>query len=229
MRTLVVAGEYPWPVNSGSRLRLATVLKGLARAGPVDLFAMLPSARLDIDPPDDTLGLRRVAHVAFDDRPPSGPGRLAVLARPRVPFEFPRPDGGEVLRSLARFIDGPYDLVWYFGMRPFILSQGMVAGPAVLDLVDLEDQKIAARSAIPLDPSAGGTARLRRLGGRAFSAQESGRWRRLQVAAGRSVAATVVCSELDARRAASTGIPRVEVVANAYPEVADPIGQCAGR
>jgi glycosyltransferase involved in cell wall biosynthesis len=225
MRTLVVAGEYPWPVNSGSRLRLATVLRGLTSGGPVDLFSMLPRARLDIDPPDDTLGLRRVAHVAFDDRPPSGLGRLSLLTRPRVPFEFPRPDGGRVLRSLARFLDGPYDLVWYFGMRPFILSQGMVAGPAILDLVDLEDQKITARSAIPLDSSAGHAARLRRVGGHAFSAQEARRWRRLQVAAGRSAAATVVCSELDARRAATTGVPRVEVVANAYPEIAEPVGR----
>ena len=225
MRTLVVAGEYPWPVNSGSRRRLATVLRGLTRIGPVDLFAMLPEARVDIDPPDDTFGLRRVAHVSFDDRPPSGMGRLEVFARPRVPFEFPRPDGGDALRSLTRFIDGPYDLVWYFGMRPFILSQGMVAGPAVLDLVDLEDQKIAARSAIPLGPSVGAAARLRRFGGHVFSAQESRRWRRLQVAAGRSAAVTVVCSELDARRAATTGIPRVEVVANAYPDIAEPVGR----
>ena len=225
MRTLVVAGEYPWPVNSGSRLRLATVLRGLTRCGPVDLFAMLPRARVDIDPPDDSFGLRRVAHVAFDDRPPSGLGRLGLLARPGIPFEFPRPDGGGVLRSLTRFLDGPYDLVWYFGMRPFILSQGMVSGPAILDLVDLEDQKITARSTIPLATSAGSAARLRRVGSHAFSAQEVRRWRRLQVAAGRSAAATVVCSELDARRAATTGIPRVEVVPNAYPEIAEPVGR----
>ena len=225
MRTLVVAGEYPWPVNSGSRLRLATVLQGLTRCGPVDVFAMLPNARTDIDPPDDTLGLRRVAQVAIDDRPPSGAARLAVLARRAVPFEFPRPDGGRALRSLTRFLDGPYDLVWYFGMRPFVMSTGMVAAPSVLDLVDLEDQKIAARSAIPVAASAGLATRLRRSGAQAFSALEVRRWRRLQVAAGRSVAATVVCSELDARRARATGIPRVEVVANGYPVVAEPVGR----
>jgi glycosyltransferase involved in cell wall biosynthesis len=225
MRTLVVAGEYPWPINSGSRLRLSTVLKGLSRCGPVDLYSILPEARTDIDPPDDTFGLRRVGHVAFDNRPPSGFDRLAVLARPAVPFELPRPDGGRALRSLTRFLDGPYDLVWYFGMRPFILSDGMVAGPAVLDLVDLEDQKIAVRSTIPLAPSTGRGARARRLAGKAFSTVEARRWRRLQVAAGHRVTATVVCSELDAGRARTTGIPRVEVVANGYPEVDEPVGR----
>ena len=31
MRTLVIAGEYPWPTTTGSRLRLAMVVRGLRR------------------------------------------------------------------------------------------------------------------------------------------------------------------------------------------------------
>ena len=37
-----MAGEYPWPENSGSRMRLATVLRGLRRCGPVELFSFIP-------------------------------------------------------------------------------------------------------------------------------------------------------------------------------------------
>jgi glycosyltransferase involved in cell wall biosynthesis len=225
MRTLVVSGEYPWPVNSGSRLRLATVLRGLASCGPVDLFSVLPSARTDLDGPDPTLGIRRVAHVAFDDRPPTGARRLAAALHPATPFELPRPDGGRSLAALARFLDGPYDLVWYFGMRPLVLSRGMVAAPTVLDLVDLEDHKIAARSELATDAPADARVRLRRAAARAFSDEEARRWRRLQVAAGRSVTATVVCSGLDADRARASGVPRVEVVANAYPVPATPVGR----
>ena len=33
MRTLVIAGEYPWPVDSGPRTRLTTTLRGLRRCG----------------------------------------------------------------------------------------------------------------------------------------------------------------------------------------------------
>ena len=75
VRTLVVAGEYPWPCNSGSRLRLATVLRGLAACGPADLFSVLPSVRADIDPPDPAAGLDRVGRVAWTTgRPPASSG-----------------------------------------------------------------------------------------------------------------------------------------------------------
>jgi len=225
VRTLVVAGEYPWPVNSGSRLRLATVLRGLTRCGPVDLFSVLPTARTDIDPPDPLPGLERVGHVTFDDRPPAGVDRLVTAAR-GTPFELPRSDGGASLRALTRFARGHYDLVWYFGIRPLLLCDGMVAAPGVLDLVDLEDQKITARMAIPDSaPHRGAAGRARRAAARAFSAEEVRRWRRLQRSAGGRVAATVVCSDLDADRARAGGVPRVEVVPNAYRLVPEPVGR----
>ena len=227
MRTLVVAGEYPWPVNSGSRLRLASVLRGLVRCGPVDLFAALPTARTDIDPAPADAGLARVAHVAYDDRPPTGLGRARVAATPSLPFEAPRPDGGAVLAQLTAFAHGGYDLVWYFGMRPWLLAGGLEAAPAVLDLVDLEDRKIEARMAIPSDGMAGAAAGLRRAAARALSAEEVRRWRRLQRAAGRHAAVAVVCSELDAERARASGLPRVAVVPNGYREVAEPVGRTA--
>lgn len=222
----MVAGEYPWPENSGSRLRLATVLRGLARCGPVELFSILPIARADIDPPDPGLALDRVGHVAFDDRPPTGPARLAVAVR-GMPFELPRSDGGASLRALTRFAHGHYDLAWYFGIRPLVLTGGMVAAPGVLDLVDLEDHKIAARMAIGGPTPGGAGGRARQLAGRAFSSEEIRRWRRLQRSAGRQVAATVVCSELDAERATAGGVPRVEVVPNGYRPVAEPVGRVA--
>jgi len=222
----VVAGEYPWPENSGSRLRLATVLRGLARCGPVELFSILPGVRTDIDPPGPGAGVDRVGHVAFDDRPPTGPARLSV-ALGGVPFELPRSDGGASLRALTRFAHGHYDLVWYFGIRPLVLTGGLVAAPGILDLVDLEDHKIAARMAIAGPTSSGIRGRSRQLAGRAFSAEEIRRWRRLQRGAGRQVATTVVCSDLDAERATAGGVPRVEVVPNGYRRVADPVGRVA--
>ncbi|MGA2837456.1 MAG: glycosyltransferase family 4 protein [Acidimicrobiales bacterium] len=227
MRTLVVAGEYPWPPNSGSRLRLATVLRGLARCGPTDLFSVLPTARRDIDPPDPGTGLARVGHVSFEDRPPAGPGRLAAAVDRDRPFELPRDDGGAVLRALARFSRGHYDLVWYFGIRPLVLTGGMVAAPSVLDLVDLEDHKIAARMAIPTPAPSGPSSTARQLAARLFSGEEVRRWRRFQRAAGERVGTTVVCSDLDAERARAGGIPRVAVVPNGYRLVDEPVGRVA--
>ncbi|MGD0881403.1 MAG: glycosyltransferase family 4 protein [Acidimicrobiales bacterium] len=225
MRTLVAAGEYPWPENSGSRLRLATVLRGLTQCGPTDLFSILPAKRQDIDVPDPAIGLDRVGHVSFDDRPPSGLGRLAAAVDRSTPFELPRPDGGAALQALTRFCRGRYDLVWYFGIRPLVLTGGMVASPAVLDLVDLEDQKIAARRAVPGPHPAGLTSSARRLASRLVSADEVRRWRHLQRDAGTRVAVTVVCSDLDAERARAGGVPRVAVVPNGYRLVPEPVGR----
>ncbi len=225
MRTLVVSGEYPWPLNSGSRLRLDTMLRGLTACGPTDLFSILPIARTDIDPPDPGLGLERVGQITFDDRPPDGLARLHAAVDRYTPFELPRGDGGESLRALTRFARGRYDLVWYFGIRPLVMTGGMVAAPAILDLVDLEDHKIAARMAIPGASLSGPSSRTRQWAARAFSVEEAGRWRRLQQRAGGQVQVTVVCSELDAERARAGGVPRVEVVANAYRLVSDPVGR----
>jgi len=225
MRTLVVSGEYPWPEISGSRLRLATVLRGLVSCGPTELFSILPAARTDIEPPDESIGLDRIGHVAFDDRPPDGVRRLAVAASRSTPFELPRPDGGAALRALTRFAQNRYDLVWYFGMRSLVLTGGLVPAPAVLDLVDLEDAKITARMAIPITPGSGLPAAARRLAAQVFSAEEVRRWRRLQRQSGTRVATTVVCSALDAERARAGGIARVEVVPNGYRVVADPVGR----
>ena len=41
MRTLVVAGDYPWPEDRGPRMRLAMVLRGLRRCGPVELCSQV--------------------------------------------------------------------------------------------------------------------------------------------------------------------------------------------
>jgi len=221
---LVVAGEYPWPVNSGSRLRLLTVLQGLRRCGPTELFSVLPRVRIDIDPPDPGVDLARVGWVGVDDRPRSGTALLRSILQLATPLELPLQGGPDATRELVRFATGRYDLIWYFGVRPWALVGGLEATPTVVDLVDLEDRKIAARMSIPR-PSAGGPlARLRRSGANALSAEEMRRWRRLQRGAAAAASATVVCSDLDAVRAVEDGLLRVSVVANGYPRPARPVG-----
>lgn len=225
MRTLVVAGEYPWPENSGSRMRLITTLRGLCLCGPTELFSVVPSVRKDFDGPDESLGLARVARVGFDARAPGGLRRLSVVGRPTTPFELPWQDAPRVTRTLLRFTRGAYDLVWLFGVRPWVLTGGTAGAPVVLDLDDLEDQKITARLSIPGPPHSGIVGRARQWGGRALSAEERRRWTRLYRQAGRETATIVVCSHRDAERAAANGLSRVEVVPNAYPAVERPVGR----
>src|SRR4029079_14691961 len=47
MRTLVVSETFPWPVRSGSAMRIAHVVHALADLGPVPLFAMVDPARTE--------------------------------------------------------------------------------------------------------------------------------------------------------------------------------------
>ena len=220
MRTLMIAFEYPWPADSGSRLRLLSMVHGLGRCGSVDLFSVVPESRTDIDPPDGVRGLDRVGRVTVR---PTSIG-VAGLAHPLVPAEIPMHDRRRVTRALGRFASGRYDLVWCFDVRAWILSGRPDLAPVVVDLGDLEDYKIRARLAIGATV-AGPAPRVRRIPGRAWSTLEAWRWARVQRAASRRVDRTLVCSELDARRAVAGGATRVAVVPNGYPSPDHPAGR----
>ena len=225
MRTLVIAGEYPWPVDSGPRTRLTTTLRGLRRCGPVELVSVVSRFRSDFDPPDASMGLDRVARVGFDNRPPSGTALVPTVVRPSVPLGLPWRDRATVQRALARFASVHYDLVWFFGARPWVLSGEVVTAPTILDLDDLEDQKIVARLASPQPPAAGWPDRIRRSGSALVAGEEIRRWRRLERRAGARVSSVVVCSELDAGRARASGVSGVDVVPNGYRTPEHPVGR----
>src|ERR1700677_1605280 len=89
MRTLVVATEYPWPLNSGSRLRLANTVEGLSHCGPTELFSAVSKDRKDFAPPPAAQSPDRLERIAIDDRPPGPIDVARCLVRPSVPFEMP--------------------------------------------------------------------------------------------------------------------------------------------
>lgn len=228
MKSLVIAGEYPWPINSGSRIRLETVLRGLGSCGTAELFSLVPKTREDIGSAEGIPGLDRVAVVPYDSRPARGLGMLAALGRTDSPIELSHRDRPVAARALLRFASGSYDLLWYFTVRPWALLGGWdvaPALPAVLDVDDLEDRKIAARLTVQRTSARGVGERLRIRAARALSGDEARRWARLQAQASASCAATVVCSALDAERAVTGGLTRVEVVPNAYGLVGPPLGR----
>src|ERR1700694_4753504 len=161
MRTLVIAGEYPWPENSGSRIRLLTTLRGLRRCGPTELFCVVPHQRTDFDPPDQSLGLERGGRIGYDDSPASGLQLIATLARPSMPIGLPWRDRAFVGAGLERFATGQYDLVWCFGVRSWLLAGAPSFATTVLDFDDLEDQKILARLSVPRPPRPGVLGRAR--------------------------------------------------------------------
>jgi len=231
MRTLVVAYEYPWPANSGSRLRLLTTLHALGRNGATDLFSITSRERSDFGEPDRSFGLERVGRATVR----SGGFRLGRLVRPGLPSTLPIGDQRQVSAALVRFATGTYDLVWFFDVRAWVLAGAPDLAPTVIDYDDLEHYKIRARLAVDFAagrpvpvagrPTPTGLARWRRLPGRAFSLLEAHRWARLYCSASRRVAATVVCSPLDAERASLSGVMLVSVVPNGYARPLRPVGR----
>src|SRR5580658_921910 len=146
LRTLVVATEYPWPRDSGSRMRMATTLQALGRCGPLELFTAVSATRRDFAPPPPDLGLDRLERIAIDDRPP-GVGDLArFVSRPSDPFEMALRARPTVRAALDRFASGHYDLVWYFQAHAWVLSGAPRLAPSVVDLVDAENAKVEARA-----------------------------------------------------------------------------------
>ena len=225
MRTLVIAGDYPWPTDTGARMRLAMVLRGLEACGPTELFSVVSRWRTEFGGVEDTAGLARVDRFGFDNRTSSALHLVPTLFRPTMPLGMPWRDRRRARAALDRFVTGRYDLVWFFGMRPWVLTGGPRLAPGVVDLFDLEDQKIVARLAEPRPVADGVAPRIRRWAGDAVSREEARRWRRLQLRAARSCAVTVVCSDADAERATAAGLAPVTVVPNGYAAPTVPVGR----
>ena len=225
MRTLVIAGDWPWPGDTGSRLRLAMVLRGLLRNGPTELVSVVSKFRSDFETTDDGFGLASAVRVGYDNRTPGGLGLASTFVRPSMPIGLPWRDRDDVQRALVAPRRRDHDLIWVFGARSWVLA-GEPAQPAVVvDLDDLEDQKIAARLAVPRPPAPSLEARIRRAGSVAVAEEEMRRWRRLHRRIGRKSSAVVVCSEVDAERARSHGLAGPAVVPNGYPVVERPVGR----
>ena len=144
--------------------------------------------------------------------------------RPWLPFSLPVHERRTVLAALQEFVSGDYDLIWYYGLRPWVLAGTPSTVPVVLDIDDLEDQKIRARLSVPEPAPPSLPTRVRRWSAARFSEEEARRWRRLQDRAARAVGSVVVCSQLDADRLAPPRTTRVSVVPNGYP-VVDPLSQ----
>lgn len=225
MRTLVIAGDEPWPEDSGSRMRLGTVLRGLCRAGPVELVSVVSQFRKVPAMTEGVVDLAGFARVTFDNRPATGLGLLATLVRPTMPLALPWRGRSLVTEELGRHLSGRHDLIWYFGARAWVLSGAAAQpAPAVVDLDDLEDQKILTRLSLELPRAPSMAARLRRRAGDAVSREEARRWGRLHRRISARADAVVVCSDLDAARAAAAGLGRVEVVPNGYRLSRPPVG-----
>jgi glycosyltransferase involved in cell wall biosynthesis len=207
VRILFVSDEFPWPPDTGYRIRVANAFEAVASVATVDLFVAS-----DRRQPDD----RRVpAHVSINrlcaiDRPILRRTARSTLSwlrsgQPRAVAWRPWREILPVFEDFARAQS--YDAVWYSQTEVFVALAGgaAVAGTRVIvDTVDL--------------PSFKGRHRLgsRAVGDLAELAAERldlGRWRTYEDLAVETSDAVLVCSPLDRER---LGSGNVVVVPNGY-------------
>ncbi|HLI24950.1 MAG TPA: glycosyltransferase family 4 protein, partial [Acidimicrobiales bacterium] len=224
MRSLVLAQDFPWPLTSGSFLRLDAVVRALGALGDVDLFATV----LDVRDAPCTLPagvpVSRWTAASFP-RPDYSARRRGRWLAGRLPLEVVAQRLEGPRGELARWARPPYDFVWC-SKAPTYVGLGRPAyGPTVVDLDDLEDRKILARiqsGALREGRPATAAGRLHATLATAQARLNARRWQRLQRAIAGSVDGVAVCSDLDARR---LGWPGALVVPNGFDAPERPAGR----
>jgi polysaccharide biosynthesis protein PslH len=217
VRILCITDEYPWPATRGYRIRAANAVRGLAEAGSVDLFCVV-SERPDLEGVEPEP--EYVSRVHIHHRAPFGP-TPAGLAR-WVTTGWPRPvawrDWSRARAALRSWAEPPYDVVWYYACGTYLGLRGEATGKTIVDLNDLEDDKLLTLMRVAeLEKREGVRRSVRQRVRRAFGAvldrHDVGRWARVQRQAAAAADAVIVCSERDRDL---LGGPRVAVVPNSY-------------
>ncbi len=223
MRTLVVAHNVPWPPRGGGLLRLANVVESMARVSELDLFILHETTRSTVSVPDD-VPVARATGVQFPRSSSQLRWRLEWAFRRGIPLEvvMARPDPAP-RRALARWAQGPYDVVWFSTPANYEWTGRPRLGPTVVDLMDLEDVKAEVRSQLLVDhvrAERGWASLHARLAW--YQARKNRRdWHSFQLSVASRVERVVVPSELDAVR---SSFRNVAVVPNTYPRPGHPAG-----
>lgn len=207
-------------------MRLANTLRGLARVGAVDLFVMTGSQGWNTREAPPAGQVCRLEVVA---KPPPrfvGLRKAGWLVAGRVPSTFVGRDYELIRGQFRSWASDRYDLVWISGAECYLPLRGLVRGPTVVDLDNLEDYKIARRPLGSSRPSR--NSRRAHLGSvwralsRVSALRDAALWTKLQAEIVTQVDAVVVCSELDRTR---LGAPNGYVIPNGYAYQARPLGR----
>lgn len=229
MNILVVSPWLPYPETWGAALRLANAVRGLARLAEIDLFvieAQRPDGVPDRLPPASRV--RRLKLVVTPPRHISPLDRLRWLAGGPLPRSFLGLDYADIRAAFEQWRAEAYDLAWFYRVQSHVILGPSLTVPAIVDIDDLEDRKIAAQLTMERltagQESQTPAQRLRRAGSRLLDRLDLPRWRALHTRIARSVDAVVVCSELDRQR---LGASNAHVIVNGYQEQATPLGRLA--
>jgi glycosyltransferase involved in cell wall biosynthesis len=224
MNILCAVDDFPWPEKSGYKIRIAHVVRALGALGDVDLFVRVPFDHVGaIDVPAD-VPIARV-HVVRGSTLRSTPAMLWRWITSGLPRMIARDDWRSARRELRSWARHSYDVAWFAHATSFVELGDLVAAPAVVDLDNLEDQRIRhLREMRTADRRRGRhdsiRSRPRELAARAFDRIDERRWTEIQRQIALDSAAVTLCSSLDRDRIAARN---VTVLPNGY-ELPEPAG-----
>jgi glycosyltransferase involved in cell wall biosynthesis len=148
------------------------------------------------------------------------------MLRGRLPLQFSGRDYAAAQDQFAAWARPGYDVLWFCRAGSYLALRPLIRGPIVVDLDDLEDEKISA-SLVAFGPAGGSESlgpniALRRWASAIQSAKDARLWRRLQAQIAAAADVVVVCSETDRRR---LGAANATVIPNGYTCPERPLGR----
>ncbi|MEO7837333.1 MAG: glycosyltransferase family 4 protein, partial [Acidimicrobiales bacterium] len=198
-------------------MRLANVIHGLSMVGDVELFSLIHPAESGACQVPSRVPLSRYATASRTAVPLTKRRRLAWFARGGVPLELFGRDYRPARAAFGAWARESYDLAWFGDPEALVALGRQVRAPAIVDFDDLEDHTAWLKGHEV--GAAGQQSALHRAGTWVADAERLLRhhknarlWRKLQERAVRSVAAVVVCSELDRTRFGRSSV----VIPNGY-------------
>jgi hypothetical protein len=150
--------------------------------------------------------------------------KLSWLATSGKPLEVVVSEDAALRRRFSEWAESSYDLIWINRPGIFELIGRPALGRTIVDLVDLEDQKIRTRlAALRAQAAAGGIrSKIHRQAATLQSRINASRWSQFQKSVARSVDTVVVCSSDDLELA---DLPNSVLVPNGYESPEQPTGR----
>ena len=229
LRVLCIADEIPWPERTGYRMRLANVLRGLGEVGAVDLMILHsgddeePSTngkpQAYSAPVGEPVQRTAAAHVPLPNASLRGviPWIGSGLPR-RVAWR----DWSSARSAVSKELSNGYDLIWWSHLDAWAAIGDVANIPCIVDLDNLEDQKIlTSRRAKERPPLRDVKSMIRFAIVRELDRVDIRRWRRSQRRASLQADAVIVCSHQDR---IALGGEKTYVIENGYVTPENPVG-----
>ncbi len=221
-----MAHDAPWPTVGGGLVRLAQVVEAVASVSDLDLFVLHDQRQSNIVVPPRVV-VTRSEGVQYPRWSSQLRWRTEWAVRRGVPLEVVKARADSApRRALRDWARPPYDVVWFSTAAVYEWMGRPDFGPAVVDLMDLEDIKTGLRAELMAQQMrSGGLRSSVRTRMAWYQARLNRRdWRRFQQSLAAQVETIVVPSALDAVR---SGLPNVTEIPNTYPRPERPAGNPA--